>query len=146
MTGLILGIFVLLVITFIVIKSWLHKKAIKKEQLARNSESRRYYFYIFGNTFDYNCHTTLISWIHHKFINNNIYSYKQIIVLAFPDPSQPLYPFFDGRFYRNKSSSRRRLAVVHLVKCSKVYSGSHLELRCFTSPELRLLTLKKAGQ
>ena len=23
--------------------------------------------------------------------------------------------------------------MVHLVKCSKVYSGSHLELRCFTS-------------
>ena len=60
------------------------------------------------------------------------------------DPNRTSFFFWNGKFYRSRSNSRRRLAVAHLGKCWEAYSEGHLESRCFTSPKLRLWTSKRA--
>ena len=39
-----------------------------------------------------------------------------IVVVVFVDQSRPLFLFRDGRFYHDRLSLRRRLAVAHLPK------------------------------
>ena len=49
--------------------------------------------------------------VHHLIIER-----YAIFVVVFADQSRPLYLFHDGRFYHDRLSLRRRLAVVHLPK------------------------------